>query len=193
QGVAFEASILPIKVMSTAGSGALSSADVTAAINYAVANGAKIINLSLGGMTPDPAQKAAIAAAIDAGVIVIASTCNSSLTDPAWPAQFSSDPNAKGGMLAVAANNYFDTLASFSNKAGVSREHAVSAYGVDIRSTYNNGGYALMSGTSMSAPMVAGAAAVLSSLFPNLTGAEAVKIGRASCRERGERQIVAVS
>ena len=127
QGVAFEASILPIKVMSTAGSGALSSADVTAAINYAVANGAKIINLSLGGMTPDPAQKAAIAAAIDAGVIVIASTCNSSLTDPAWPAQFASDPNAKGGMLAVAANNYFDTLASFSNKAGVSREHAAAS------------------------------------------------------------------
>lgn len=185
QGVAFQADILPIKVMTTAGSGALTSADVTAAINYAVANGANIINLSLGGQTPDAAQNAAIQAAVDAGVIVIASTGNSSLTDPAWPAQFASDPDADGSMLVVAANNYFDTIASFSNKTGVSYEHTVSAYGVDIVSTYNNGGYALMSGTSMSAPMVAGAAAVLSSLFPNLTGAEVVSLLKTTARDVG--------
>jgi flagellin-like hook-associated protein FlgL len=185
QGVAFQADILPVKVMTTAGNGALSTADVTAAINYAVANGADIINLSLGGTSPDAAQNAAIAAAVDAGVIVIASTGNSNLTDPAWPAQFASDPDAEGTMLAVAANNYFDTIASFSNDAGVSREHAVSAYGVDILSTYNNGGYAIMSGTSMSAPMVSGAAAVLSSLFPNLTGQEVVNLLKTTARDVG--------
>jgi flagellin-like hook-associated protein FlgL len=185
QGVAFQADILPVKVMTTAGNGALSTADVTAAINYAVANGADIINLSLGGTSPDAAQNAAIAAAVNAGVIVIASTGNSNLTDPAWPAQFASDPDAEGTMLAVAANNYFDTIASFSNDAGVSREHAVSAYGVDILSTYNNGGYAIMSGTSMSAPMVSGAAAVLSSLFPNLTGQEVVNLLKTTARDVG--------
>jgi flagellin-like hook-associated protein FlgL len=185
QGVAFQSDILPVKVMTTAGSGALSTADVTAAINYAVAQGADIINLSLGGYTADAAQNAAIAAAVDAGVIVIASTGNSNYTDPAWPAQFASDPDADGTMLAVAANNYFDTIASFSNDAGVSYEHAVSAYGVDILSTYNNGGYAIMSGTSMSAPMVSGAAAVLSSLFPNLTGAEVVSLLKTTARDVG--------
>ncbi len=185
QGVAYQADILPVKVMTTAGSGALSTNDVTAAINYAVANGARIINLSLGGTTADAAQNAAIAAAVDAGVIVIASTGNSNLSDPAWPAQFASDPDADGTMLAVAANSYFDTIASFSNDAGVSREHAVSAYGVDILSTYNNGGYAIMSGTSMSAPMVSGAAAVLASLFPNLTGAEMVSLLKTTARDVG--------
>lgn len=185
QGVAFQADILPVKVMTTAGSGSLSTADVTAAINYAVANGADIINLSLGGMTSDAAQNAAITAAVNAGVIVIASTGNSNLSDPAWPAQFAADPNADGSMLAVAANNYFDTIASFSNDPGLARENAVSAYGVDILSTYNNGGYAIMSGTSMSAPMVSGAAAVLSSLFPNLTGQEVVHLLKTSARDVG--------
>jgi flagellin-like hook-associated protein FlgL len=186
QGVAFQAKILPIKVVQTASGGGINPNDVASAINYAVAQGAKIINMSLGGTAPNAAENAAIAAAVAAGVVVIASSGNSSGESPLWPAQYAIDPNAAGSMLAVGASDYLDHMASFSNLAGVAKAATVDAPGVNILSTYVGNTLAVLSGTSMAAPLVAGAAAVLESLFPNLTGNEITNLLTSTARDMGQ-------
>jgi flagellin-like hook-associated protein FlgL len=186
QGVAFQANILPIKVVQSASGGGIDPNDVAAAINYAVAQGAKIINMSLGGTVTNAAENAAIAAAVAAGVVVIASSGNSSGENPLWPAQYAMDPNADGSMLAVGASDFLDHMAGFSNLAGIAKGATVDAPGVDILSTYVGGGLAYMSGTSMAAPLVAGAAAVLESLFPNLTGKEITNLLSSTARDMGQ-------
>jgi subtilisin family serine protease len=186
QGVAFQANILPIKVVQTASGGGIDPNDVASAINYAVAQGAKIINMSLGGSFPSAAENAAIAAAVAAGVVVIAASGNSALSDPAWPAQYAIDPNADGSMLAVGATDYLDHMASFSNRAGVAAAATVDAPGVNILSTYVGNTLAVLSGTSMASPLVAGAAAVLESLFPNLTGNEITNLLTSTARDMGQ-------
>ncbi|MGH6884406.1 MAG: S8 family serine peptidase, partial [Hypericibacter sp.] len=186
QGVAFQAKILPIKVIQTASGGGINPNDVASAITYAVAQGAKIINMSLGGTAPSAAENAAIAAAVAAGVVVIASSGNSSGESPLWPAQYAIDPNADGSMLAVGATDFLDHMASFSNLAGIAKDSTVDAPGVNILSTYVGGGLAYMSGTSMAAPLVAGAAAVLESLFPNLSGKEIANLITSTARDMGQ-------
>jgi flagellin-like hook-associated protein FlgL len=186
QGVAFQAKILPIKVVATASGGGINPNDVASAINYAVAQGAKIINMSLGGTVPSAAENAAIDAAVAAGVVVIAASGNSALSDPAWPAQYAIDPNADGAMLAVGATDYLNHMASFSNLAGVAKAATVDAPGVDILSTYVGNTLAVLSGTSMASPLVAGAAAVLESLFPNLSGNEITNLLTATARDMGQ-------
>jgi flagellin-like hook-associated protein FlgL len=186
QGVAFQAKILPVKVVTTAGNGGIDANDVAAAINYAVAQGAKIINMSLGGSMPSAAENAAIDAAVAAGVVVIAASGNSALADPAWPAQYAIDPNADGAMLAVGATDYLNHMASFSNRAGVAAAATVDAPGVDILSTYVGNTLAILSGTSMASPLVAGAAAVLESLFPNLSGNEITNLLTSTARDMGQ-------
>ncbi|QEX24140.1 hypothetical protein FRZ61_40810 [Hypericibacter adhaerens] len=186
QGVAFQAQILPVKVVATASGGGIDPNDVAAAITYAVAQGAKIINMSLGGLFPSAAENAAIDAAVAAGVVVIAASGNSALSDPAWPAQYAIDPNADGSMLAVGATDYLDHMASFSNRAGVAKVATVDAPGVDILSTYVGNTLAYLSGTSMASPLVAGAAAVLESLFPNLSGKEITNLLTSTARDMGQ-------
>jgi flagellin-like hook-associated protein FlgL len=186
QGVAFQAKILPVKVVQTASSGGINPNDVASAITYAVAQGAKIINMSLGGSFPSAAENAAIAAAVAAGVVVIAASGNSALSDPAWPAQYAIDPNADGAMLAVGATDYLDHMASFSNLAGVAAAATVDAPGVNILSTYVGNTLAILSGTSMASPLVAGAAAVLESLFPNLSGNEITNLLTSTARDMGQ-------
>jgi flagellin-like hook-associated protein FlgL len=89
-------------------------------------------------------------------------------------------------MLAVGATDFLDHMASFSNLAGIAKDATVDAPGVNILSTYVGGGLAYMSGTSMAAPLVAGAAAVLESLFPNLSGKEITNLITSTARDMGQ-------
>jgi flagellin len=89
-------------------------------------------------------------------------------------------------MLAVGATDYLNHMASFSNLAGVAKAATVDAPGVDILSTYVGNTLAVLSGTSMASPLVAGAAAVLESLFPNLSGNEITNLLTATARDMGQ-------
>lgn len=176
QGVAYDAKILPIKVDDPA-TGLIDANDLADAIDYARLQGTNVINLSLGfsGAVPIPNQvTAAIARAVNAGMVVVAATGNSALTDPTFPASFAVDPTANGQLIAVGAVDGTNALASFSNKAGSSGEQAFTmvAPGVSILSTTFDGATGIKSGTSMAAPYVSGSVAGLMDLFPGLSGKE---------------------
>jgi len=150
-GVTDRARIIPIRVVDSIGSG--SSLDVAAGIDWAVGHGVRVINLSLGATTPDPHISAAVARAIAAGVVVVASAGNGgNVGDPA------NHPAADAGVIAVASVDQDLTRSSFSTRAGYV---AVAAPGRGIISTYRNGTYARGSGTSFAAAHVAGAVAAL--------------------------------
>ncbi|MCL2629020.1 MAG: S8 family serine peptidase, partial [Oscillospiraceae bacterium] len=145
-------SIMPVKVLNDSGSGY--SSDVISGIRWAADNGAKVINLSLGGYGNLQSTRDAILYANSKGSVVVVSAGNSndnaSLYDPAWV------PEA----ITVAAHNDKNQKASFSNYGNVID---VSGPGVSISSAVPGTGYQSKSGTSMSAPHVSAAVALLMS------------------------------
>lgn len=166
-GIAPAVRIMPVKVFDASGSSYLSY--VLDGVDYAVANGAKIINMSLGGSLPPESVAAAqptIDAAHDAGVTIIASAGNDGDGSIQYPCAFDH-------VFCVAATDNSDAHASFSNfNAYVD----ISAPGVSITSTYPSFGcsgspscYWILSGTSMAAPHVAGVAALVLSAWPTDT------------------------
>jgi subtilisin family serine protease len=111
----------------------------------------QVINLSLGGASPSSILESAINYAYNQGVILVASTGNQGNGYVLYPAAYPP-------VIAVAATDSSNAWASFSNYGP---EVDVAAPGVMIYSTYPGGGYGYRSGTSMSAPHVAGLAALL--------------------------------
>jgi subtilisin family serine protease len=165
-GVNWRAKIMPLKFMNNFGRGTIANA--IQAIEYAVANGAKISNHSWGGTGFSTALSNAIAAANRAGHLVVAAAGNSGNNSdnlPIYPAAYNL-PN----IISVAATDRNDRLATFSNFGA--RSVDLGAPGVDIVSTIRNSNYASFSGTSMATPHVTGAAALLLAQNPVLTAAQ---------------------
>jgi thermitase len=170
-GVAPGARIMPIKVLDQFGTGWYS--DIAAGIIYAADNGARVINLSLGGTADSQTLRAAVDYARSRGALVVAATGN---TGGAilYPAAY--DP-----VLAVAATDQSDQIAYFSNRGP---QVDVAAPGVDIYSTWPwVSGYFTKSGTSMAAPHVAGLAALIRSERPDLAVDQITQIITSTARD----------
>lgn len=142
--IGFKGSLLPVKVLDNTGSGTYG--DLASGIMYAADRGAKIINLSLGGSSSSQTLQFAVDYARQRGAIIVAAAGNNGNSAAVYPAAYA-------GVVAVSAATTDDNLAAFSSYGS---NITVSAPGVGIISTYNNGGYATMSGTSMATPEVAG-------------------------------------
>ncbi len=135
------------------------TSDAVRAMNYAVTNGAKIINNSWGGGGYDAATSAAIVRARNAGVIVVnAAGNNGSDNDQSafYPANYITQSD---NVITVAATDSQDKLSSYSNFGRTTV--TLGAPGTDILSTLPNNRYGSYSGTSMATPMVSGALALL--------------------------------
>ncbi|MGX6607157.1 S8 family serine peptidase [Micromonosporaceae bacterium Da 78-11] len=160
--VAPDAKILPVRILDAHGSGYMSTA--ATGIVYAADHGADVINMSISSRSPETAVTNAIAYARSKGVVVVAAAGNErGLGSPV------SYPGADPGVIAVAATDSNDTVASYSTRGGYVD---VAAPGTNILSTYPvTKGYefAFMSGTSMAAPHVAAVAALLKSRDRSLT------------------------
>ncbi|AFZ20509.1 DVUA0089 family protein [Allocoleopsis franciscana] len=163
-GIAYNAKIMPVKVLDDNGSG--SNVDVAAGIKYAADNGADVINLSLGGGYSSEI-KDAVEYATAKGAVVVMAAGNESGSQPGFPASFANQWGVAVG--AVDSNN---KMADFSNKAGSTELDYVVAPGVDVYSTTPGNTYQSFNGTSMATPHVAGVAALILSANPNLTPAE---------------------
>ncbi|HYG27660.1 MAG TPA: S8 family peptidase [Caulobacteraceae bacterium] len=192
-GVAYEATILGIRAdngtaTSCPGEDGCQFSDysLVRAVDYAVQNGAHVINLSLGGDTPQSSSfEAALARAKNAGVIVVASSGNDGLPSPGWPGRYASDPRFAGYVIAVGATSQNGAMASFSNRAGVSASGYIAAPGDGVVTDCDGVSCWRVSGTSFSSPQVAGALALLLHAFPNLSGREAAEILLKTATDRG--------
>jgi hypothetical protein len=156
----------------------LPSSDIAAGIVAAAAAGRSVINLSLGGNSPDPAIDAAVAQAVRGGSLVVAASGNSG--QDGNPLSY---PGATPHVLTVAATDQNDQVASFSSQSPFVD---ISAPGVDIPvATALDNSYAPESGTSFSSPMVAAAAAWLWTVRPTLDASQVAEILRRSARDIG--------
>lgn len=183
--------VLPVKVFGSNGStSSATSASLTAGVNYAREQGAKVINMSLGfagqngqAPMPDPALQQAIQKAASAGAVLVAAAGNTKEDGLYYPA---SDPN----VLAVGAAARDDTLACFSARplpgqkpldlvapggqagTGAGNCYTTSPYDILTLAPVSRGSYTLRAGTSEAAPQVSGAAALLRAAFPGLTASQ---------------------
>ncbi len=167
-GVAPDASILTIKANIPEAPNYFETASLLRAINYATENGAHIINMSLGRHYwwggPNELEHSVIKNAVDSGVTVICSAGNDGSNHAGYPAAY---PETIAVSAIMQYNYSFDSW--YSNYGP---EIDISAPGTDIYSTENGGGYTYKTGTSMASPNVAGVAALVKSLNPDLTPLE---------------------
>jgi subtilisin family serine protease len=186
----WDARALDIKVLDDQGNG--DTMDEATGIYDAVAAGARVINLSLtnepcsaapSDCGPDPDSQAAVEYAIAHGVVVVSAAGNFDSTEPVYPASYP-------GVLSVAAStdqalvdpagggDYLD-FSEYGNAADI------AAPGIDVLSTWDDGNYAVESGTSMAAPHVAAAAALVIAADPSLSGPQVTTILRQTASPLG--------
>ncbi len=177
-GVAYGARIMPVRVLDADGFGTYPG--IAAGIRYAANNGARVINLSLGGGGSSEEVTAAIQYATQLGAVVVISAGNEGANQPTFPANLASQWG-----IAVGAVNINNQVASFSNNAGASVVNYVVAPGVRTYSTTPNNTYQYYSGTSMAAPYVAGTAALILSANPTLTAAQVVNLLTSTANPNG--------
>jgi len=163
-GVAYDAEIMPLRVLNNQGYGSLS--DIIAAIGWAADNDADVINLSLGGGGYSQAMFDAVRDASNSGSVIVMAAGNDGGSSPGYPAA-----HAVSYGMAIGAVNQQRSMAGFSNRAGNDTMDYVTAPGVSIYSSIPGGGYAEFSGTSMAAPHVAGIAGLLKSHDSSLSAA----------------------
>jgi len=182
--VAPGAMYIPVRVLGNDGSG--SSNGVARGIDFAVARGADVINLSLGdqlGAVSDSGSNfaQAIDRALDAGVVVVAAAGNSGLP-------VCEQPSGQGRILCVGSvdeNRQRSFFSSFGSGLGVVAPGGSALLGRDILSLFNEsaGSYTELAGTSQAAPHVAGVAALLVSR--GLKGQQAVNRILATASDAG--------
>lgn len=158
-GVAWHLRIMALRFL-CGDDGSGTTGDAIRAIEFAVTNGAHVLNNSWGGGPNELALETAIREADARGILFVAAAGNSGqdlAIEPSYPASYQVD-----NVVAVSASRPDDTLASFSNW-GPRLVH-IAAPGVDVLSTSPGNGLRVLSGTSMAAPHVAGCAALLRGL-----------------------------
>ena len=201
-GVAFNATLLALRTdtpgscsdtPSTGSQSGCSHSDnaIAAALDQAVTARARVVNVSLGGSPANSRLRAAIDRATAAGTIIVFSAGNNGETsptlaaDPDLLAQIANDPIARGLIIIAGAVNGEGVSAAFSNKAGNSAATYLTALGERVRSIDETGAALLFTGTSFSAPVIAGAAALLAQAFPSLTPSQIVSLLFRSATDRG--------
>jgi subtilisin family serine protease len=148
-GVAAGATVVPVKVLDSRGSGSYSG--VIAGVDHVAANGSAgdVANLSLGGPTSDALDAAVLAAAQNGIRMVLAAGNESANANNSSPARVNGN-----NVYTISAMDSNDNFASFSNYANPPVDYCQP--GVAINSTWKGGGYNTISGTSMAAPHAAG-------------------------------------
>jgi thermitase len=174
-GLCWGCVILPIKACLS--NGRCRDSSVISAIRWATDNGARIINLSLGGSSPSLALQEAVRYANERGVLIVAASGNERAegNTPNYPAAY---PET----LAVGATGYGDEVTGFSNTGDFID---LVAPGVDIATTIPNNGYVLATGTSFASPFVSGAAALIMTLRPDLSNSDVRCVLAISADDRG--------
>lgn len=218
-GIAYQATILAMRAdtpgtCATSGSASgckFADSAVAAGIDRAAQNGAKVINLSLGGNVAGAQARAAVTRAADADVVVVIAAGNdadgtNATNDPNNPDPFAAGLRAagRGNVIIAGSVNGAGAISAFSNRAGSEADWVLMALGERICCVYENGAIrvttnsagqqviTLISGTSFSAPQISGAVALLRQAFPNLTAAQTVDLLLRTARDAGDPGVDAI-
>jgi thermitase len=157
-GVAFNSPLAICKALDRAGGGDV--AGIANCIAYLAANGAKVISMSLGTTADSTTLRNAVVAA-SSSALIVAAAGNGGNTTANYPAFYPE-------VVSVAATDNRDARASFST---FNADVEVAAPGVNILSTWNNGAYNTISGTSMATSHAAGVAAIVAGRYASRTPA----------------------
>jgi subtilisin family serine protease len=177
-GAAPEARILAVRTFDPAGAAAEGTTfNILKGLDWAVANGARIINMSFAGPS-DPAIHRALESAHKKGIVLVAAAGNAGATSP--PLYPAADPN----VIAVTATNADDKLFEQSNRG---RHIAISAPGAQIMVAVPDSGYEVSSGTSYSAAEVSGIVALMLQRKADLTPDHVRAILRATAKDLGPK------
>lgn len=159
--VAPGAKLMPIRTFANDGSANISA--IVAGIYYAIDHNVRVLNMSFSMPAASVELGKAITAADAAGIVLVASVGNDGKDMMVYPAGYNH-------VVGVGSTNDFDQRSSFSNWGPVV---TLAGPGEGVITTYPQNRYAAGWGTSFSAPMVSGTAALLVSLKPHLNGATA--------------------
>ena len=200
-GIAWNATLLMARA-DTAGSCATATGcafddiAIAAGLDRAVAGGAKVVNISLGGDPASATMLAAVTRAAAAGVVVVVSAGNDGTANPDL---FAANLRAAGNGNVIIAGSVDNTgtISTFSDRAGTEAQYYLAALGDSVCCTYQNGQIKVtvkngqsfvevFSGTSFSAPQIAGAVALLRQAFPNLTATQVVDLLLKTARDAGD-------
>jgi thermitase len=172
-GVAFDSPLAICKALSgPLGQG--TTADVASCITWEADRGVKVLSMSLGGAASTTLQDA-VRYAASRDVLIVAAAGNDGSATPNYPAAYDE-------VVSVAATDSRDVRATFSN---ANADVEIAAPGVNVLSTYNDGGYRVLSGTSMATPHVSGVAAVIRTRNPTFTAVQARSKLDASVDDKG--------
>ena len=172
-GVAFNSPLTICKALSgPLGQG--TTADVASCITWATDRGARVISMSLGG-GPSTTLQNAVRYATSHDVLIVAAAGNDGNATLNYPAAYAE-------VVSVVATDARDVRATFSN---ANSDVEIAAPGVNILSTYMDGGYRALSGTSMATPHVSGVAAIIRTRNPTFSAAQARAKLDASVDDKG--------
>ena len=163
-GVSWNSKIMPLVVVDA--NEFASYSNIATAIQYAVDNGASVINISIGGPSASSVLQTAVDYAWSHNVVIFASAMNNSSSAPNYPA-------ACNHAMGVSATDATDSLASFSNYGNWI---TLSAPGSNILTTTVGGGYGYWFGTSFASPIAAGVAALALAVNPSMTAPALVSL-----------------
>jgi subtilisin family serine protease len=161
-GVSWNSMILPVKVLGANGSGSYSA--MANGITWAADNGARIINLSLGGTSSSRTLQNAVNYAWSRNIILVAAAGNNGNSTPVYP-------GACANVVAVSATDSVDSRPSWSNYGSYVD---VAAPGVNVLTLSGANSYANWNGTSFSSPVTAGVVALMAAGNPGLSNAGVV-------------------
>lgn len=177
-GSAPDAKILAVRAFDPKDAGAQGTTfNILKSLDWAAAQGARVINMSFAGPT-DPAIHRSLEAARKKGIVLVAAAGNAGAKSP--PLYPAADPN----VIAVSATDADDRLFEQSNRG---RHITVAAPGAQILVAIPDNGYEMSSGTSYSAAEVSGIVALMLQRTPDLTPDKVKAILRATARDLGPR------
>ncbi len=169
-----QAGVHIVKIFNDAGNWTYAS-DLIQGIESCRTAGAKVVNMSLGGSSSSAAEETAMNNFYNGGMLLVAAAGNGGNTALSYPASYNA-------VVSVAAVDSSRNLASFSQR---NAQVELAGPGVAVNSTWNNGGYNSISGTSMASPHVAAVAALVWSNHPSCTAAQIRAALNATAQDRG--------
>jgi subtilisin len=171
--VAPDAQLLAVRVFN-GDNGGTTPEVIEQGVRWAIDNGAKVINLSLGGATAPPSWEKVFRDGADKGVLFAVASGNDRGFTPLYPAAYAA--TIKGFGFSVGALDALKNLAVFSNWTGNSPSMMqVSSHGVKVKSVnFQTDGFVAETGTSMAAPQLAGYLALLRQAYPNASNVDLI-------------------